>query len=144
MTKGDPKDVVRSLVVDDLNTGDAEAAGRIVAPDFFDHTNPPDLQRGLEGHLGIVRYFHGAFSDLRWDIEDLFAEGDRVCVRLTMHGRQTGEFFGVPATGRTVEVSGTHVLRVRDGKVVEHWGNNDDMGLMRQLGALPGGEGGEA
>ena len=55
----------------------------------------------------------------------------------TMRGTHRGDFFGLPATGREVTLTGVHIMRVADGKIVEHWGSNDDLGLMRQLGAIP-------
>lgn len=54
-----------------------------------------------------------------------------------MRGTHTGDFFGIPASGRAVEVGGTHVIRIADGRVAEHWGHSDDLGLMRPLGAWP-------
>ena len=136
-TSTDIRDVARQLIEDDLNTGDAAAAERIVAADFVDHSNPPGLQNGISGHRGIVAIFRAAFPDVRWTIDDMIAEGDRVAMRLTMTGTQSGEFFGIPPTGRHVTVGGTHIVRVKDGRVAEHWGHNDDLGLMRQLGAIP-------
>lgn len=136
-TSTDIRDVARQLIEDDLNTGDVAAAERIVAADFVDHTNPPGLQNGISGHRGIVEIFHAAFPDVRWTIDDMVAEGDRVAMRLTMTGTHSGEFFGIPPTGRRVSVGGTHIVRVENGRVAEHWGHNDDLGLMRQLGAIP-------
>ena len=134
----DTREVARQLIEEDLNTGDVAAAERIVAAGFVDHTNPPGLQHGLAGHRGIVDLFHAAFPDVRWTIDDMVAEGDRVAMRLTMSGTHRGDFFGIPPTGKRVEVGGTDIVRIENGQVAEHWGYNDDLGLMRQLGAIPG------
>jgi predicted ester cyclase len=67
----------------------------------------------------------------------MIAEGDKVVARLYYRATQTGDFFGIPASGKTVQVNGTHVLRIANGKIAEHWGNDDDLGLMRQLGVVP-------
>jgi steroid delta-isomerase-like uncharacterized protein len=131
------KTLVRRLMEDDISQGDEAAAEAIIHPEFFDHTNPPGMQHGLEGHKAIVRLFRSIFPDLEWRIDDLIAAGDKVVARTTMRGTQRGEFFGIPATGRSVEMQGVHVLRIQDGQIIEHWGNNDDLGLMRQLGAIP-------
>ena len=72
-----------------------------------------------------------------WHIDDLIAEGDKVVARTTMRGTHLGSFFGVPPSGKTVEMTGVHIVRIADGRIIEHWGNNDDLGLMRQLGAVP-------
>jgi steroid delta-isomerase-like uncharacterized protein len=131
------KELVRLLMEEDISRGNVAVAERIIHPDFFDHTNPPGMQRGLEGHNAIVRLFRAAFPDQWWQIEDLIAEGDRVVARTTMRGTHDGDFFGIPASGRAVTLTGVHVIRIADGKIVEHWGSNDDLGLMRQIGALP-------
>jgi predicted ester cyclase len=54
-----------------------------------------------------------------------------------MEATHTGDFFGIPPTGKRVSIDGIHILRIADGRVAEHWGNNDDLGLMRQLGVIP-------
>ncbi len=131
------KELVRRLLVEDLSRGDLAVADEILAPDFRDHTNPPDMQHGIAGHKAVVTLFRAAFPDLEYVPEELVAEGDRVAVRTTMRGTHRGAFFGLPPTGRWVTVDGIHILRIAGGKIAEHWGNNDDLGLMRQLGALP-------
>ena len=68
---------------------------------------------------------------------DFIAEGDLVVGRYILRGIHQGEFFGIPATGKSITVSNIHIMRLADGKIVEHWGHGDDMGMMRQLGAMP-------
>ena len=131
------KALVRRLMEEDISQGDEAVADAIIHPEFVDHTNPPGMQKGIDGHKAIVRLFRSVFPDLEWRIDDLIAEGDKVVARTTMRGTQRGEFFGIPPTGKVVEMTGVHVLRVADRKIVEHWGNNDDLGLLRQLGAIP-------
>jgi predicted ester cyclase len=112
-------------------------AQRIIHPQFVDHTKPPGMQHGLAGHRAIVRLVRTAFPDQWWQIEDLIAEGDRVVARTPMTGTHRGDFFGIPPTGRSVTLTGVHLMRAAEGRVIEHRGNNDDMGLMRQLGVIP-------
>ncbi|HEY7030871.1 MAG TPA: ester cyclase [Thermomicrobiales bacterium] len=136
-TLEDNKSIARRLLLDDISQGDERVADEIIHPDFYDHTNPPGMQHGLAGHKAIVRLFRAAFPDSDWAIEDLVAERDRVVARTVFRGTHQGDFFGIPASGKHVEVGGVHVMRIADGKVVEHWGSNDDLGLMRQIGAIP-------
>ena len=131
------KTLVRRLMEDDLSRGDEAVADEIIHPDFLDHTNPPGMQQGVEGHKAIARLFRAAFPDLEWRIDDLIAEGDKVVARTTMRGTHRGEFFGIPPTGKAVTMNGVHVLRIAEGKIAEHWGSNDDLGLLQQLGAIP-------
>jgi steroid delta-isomerase-like uncharacterized protein len=132
------KKLVRLLLEDDISRGDEAVQERLIHPDFYDHTNPPGMERGLAGHKAIVSLFRQAFPDQWWQIEDLIAEGDKVVARTTMTGTHKGDFFGIPPTGKSVKVAGVHVMRFADGRLVEHWGSNDDLGLMRQLGVVPG------
>ena len=131
------KALVRRLLEDDISKGDRAVAEAIIAPDFFDHTNPPGMQRGLEGHNAIVALFRAAFPDQWWQIEDLIAEGDRVVARTDrpVAGMPKKSPRCVPVI--VVRVGGMHILRIAAGKIAEHWGNNDDLGLLRQLGAIP-------
>ena len=76
-----------------------------------------------------------AFPDLRAEVKDCFGAGDRVAVRLVFHGTHTGEFLGIPATGRTVSYDSTELYRVVDDRIVEEWICSDLAGLMRQLTA---------
>lgn len=131
------KILVRRMVEEDLNTGDPSVSPEFFHPDFYDPTNPPGMQHGVEGHRQIIALFRRAFPEQRWTITNMIAEGDQVMIQLTFEGTQTGEFFGIPATGRRVSSPGVHILRIADGKIIEHQGVNDDLGLMRQLGAIP-------
>jgi steroid delta-isomerase-like uncharacterized protein len=131
------KALVRRLFVDDISAGDATVAAEIIHPDFVDHTNPPGMQHGLEGHNAIVALFKASFPDMQWQIKEMVAEGDRVVARTTMEATYAGDFIGIPPTGKHVSVDGIHILRIADGRIAEHWGNNDDLGLMRQLGVIP-------
>jgi len=135
------KALVRRLFDGDLNVNDqaarSRAADELIAVDFVDYTNPPGLQHGLESHKQIVTILRSAFPNLSWEYEAPIAESDKVAVRVIMHGTHQGEFFGIPPTGKQVTVSGIHILRIAHGKLVEHWGNNDDLGLMQQIGVVP-------
>jgi len=79
-----------------------------------------------------------AMPDYNVSIDDLIAEGDRVAARFTMRGTHTGaDFLGLPASGRKINVTGISIFRIADGKIAEHWANEDALGLLQQLGAMP-------
>jgi predicted ester cyclase len=80
---------------------------------------------------------HGAFSALHVTVEDQVAEADKVVTRKTFHGTHTGNFFGVPATGRSVSFGVIDILRFQDGRIADHWAVVDQFGLMQQLGVIP-------
>jgi predicted ester cyclase len=85
----------------------------------------------------MLKVFYAAFPDARHTFEDFVAEGDKVALRFTFKGTHTGDFQGIPPTGKPVTISGSVVDRIVDGKIVEHWSLIDTMGLMQQLGVIP-------
>jgi predicted ester cyclase len=120
-----------------LNRGDLDVADELVAPEFINHEAPPGRDRGPESMRGLATMLRTAFPDLRFEIEELVAEGDTVAGRLTMSGTHEGPLMGTPPTGRSVRQDHMHFVRFRDGKAVEHWGVRDDLGMMQQLGVIP-------
>ena len=84
-----------------------------------------------------VRALASVFSDQRREVHQLVAEDDVVAAHLTHHGRQTGDLMGIPPTGVAGQVIGASFNRIADGRIVERWGNSDDLGLLQQLGVIP-------
>jgi steroid delta-isomerase-like uncharacterized protein len=116
--------------------GRVELADELLTPDFVEHEGPPGAtQRGPEAVKRTVQWLRSAFDDISYDVEDLFGDGDRVALRVTMHGTHAREFMGQPATGKRFSVKQIHIFRMADGRVAEHWAARDDLGMMRQLSA---------
>ena len=116
---------------------DVEALAAVTDPDVVSRGRRPDEPSGFEGVKQTMLWLASVFSDQRWEVQDLVAEGDIVVCHLMHHGRHTGNLMGIPPTGRTVAYPYVHFFRFRDDKVVEHWSVRDDMTLMRQLGVVP-------
>jgi len=93
--------------------------------------------RGLAGYINVLGMMRSGFSDVQWSLEETIAEGDRIAARFTMSGTHDGTFFGVPATGRKIEVRAMNFYRLADGKFVEEYGQPDLLGLLQQIGAMP-------
>jgi predicted ester cyclase len=112
---------------------------QLVAPDarihFYVPGTPDPLDR--EGHKQLVAMFRAAMPDIRSTVEDIAAEGDRVVVRWSGSGTQTGELMGIPPRGVHVMATGIFIFRIVDGRIVEFWENLDMLGVLQQLGALP-------
>jgi len=119
------------------NTNDLAALDDIVAVDIISHAKLPGLPSGLEGGKMAHQVFMAAFPDGRATSEDLVAEGDKVVERFSFRGTNTGSLFGAPPTGKQVTSSGMSVFRIANGKIVEHWGENDALGTFQQLGLIP-------
>jgi steroid delta-isomerase-like uncharacterized protein len=137
MNTDENKALVRRFVDEIFVKGRNEAVDELLADDFVSHTWPSTGDPKSDLRQAIERT-HGALDDITFTIDDLIAEGDRVAVRLTSSARQVGELMGLPASGKTYEIGEIHVFRIRDGRFVEHWHQHDALGMMRQLGALPG------
>ena len=133
------KATVRRFLEEAFGQGKPEVVDEVLDPDFVCHDPNSETGeiRGADTVKGEVGYFHNAFPDFRWTVEDQLAEGDKVTTRYTLSGTHEGEFFGVPASGRRVEVSGINIDRFEGGKLVEEWASYDLLGAMRQLGAIP-------
>lgn len=132
------KAVVRRFFTEVWGGGSEAVAQELLADAYVGHMtgSPAPLDRA--GWLAFFREFRVAFPDAQFTIEDMIAEGDRVVMRLTMRGTHRGVFNGIAATGKSVVVAGTSIERVADGRIVEGWVTNDALGLLQQLGVLPG------
>jgi steroid delta-isomerase-like uncharacterized protein len=128
------KVLVRRFVDEVFVKGNPDGVDKLVTPDFTPHSwgNMPS---GVEPLKQAIRRVHAGLSDVSFKIEDMIAEEDRVAVRVTAHGRHTGEFMGMPASGKEYTISEMHIFHLRDGKVSDHWRDADMMGLMKQIGA---------
>ena len=122
------------------NGGNLDVADEIFASDYLHHdpANPDPRPvvgpQGVKAHLTSLK---GAFPDLVFDIDDIVAEGDSIVVRWTARGTNTGDYFGMPATGKPIDITGMNTWNTRDGMAIEGWVNRDDMGLLQQLGVVP-------
>jgi len=117
---------------------DVEWMDRHVAPEFVRHDpGLPFEVRGPEGVAQLHDALLPAFPDMELPLHDLVAEGEKVLVRLTIHATHTGPFGELEATGRRIEVPVLDLFQIRDERFVEHWALLDNLGMMRQLGALP-------
>lgn len=131
------KAIDRRIIEEALNRGDFAVAYELIAPDFVDHAAPPGMQQGPGGFRAAVAAFRNAFPDLHVTIEEHIAEGDRVARRMTLRGTHHGDLFDIPPTGKAMTITGIHIVRLADGKIAEHWGCNDDVGLLQQIGVIP-------
>jgi steroid delta-isomerase-like uncharacterized protein len=122
-----------------LLTGDLSVADEIVALNYVNNNPAPGETPGREGLKGFATVFSKAFPDLRVNLEDQIAEGDLVVARFIMTGTHQGEFMGVPATGKPIKMTGIGIHRITGGQIQEGWLNFDALGLMQQLGVIPGG-----
>lgn len=134
----DSSRLVQQFFIDAFSQGQLEVLDRILAAGFVDHNAPPGIPPGPGGIKMVLGGFRAGMPDVSFVIEDTISEGDRIAVRYTASGTHTGEYFGIPATGRAVSFTGITLFRVADGLLQESWVQYDAFGLMRQLGVVPG------
>lgn len=121
-----------------INTADQNLGEQLIAEDAqFWVPGRPESLRGLAGYMNVLGMMRSGFSDVQWSLEETIAEGDRIAARFTMRGTHDGTFFGVPATGRKIEVRAMNFYRLAGGKFVEEYGQPDLLGLLQQIGAVP-------
>jgi len=130
------KVIVRRFIDEIFVKGNADAATKLVTPDFTPHSWPT-VPPGVDALKQAIKRVHAALSDVSMKIEDMIAEEDKVAVRLTAHGKHQGDFMGLAASGKEYTISETHIFHLQDGKISQHWRDADMLGLMRQLGAAP-------
>ena len=125
-------------IYDMINDGDFEGFGGLMADDFVEHEETPGLSPTKDGVMEFFRAYKAGFPDLRFDLQDMLASGDKVVGRVRITGTHQGEFMGMPPTGRSIDVQAIDILRFSDdGLAREHWGVFDAMMMMQQLGAMP-------
>ncbi len=119
------------------NSNNLDALLAVVSEDLLTPKIMPGIPPGIEGAKAAHQIMLAGFPDYQTTIEDLIAEGDKVVARITMTGTHTGDFIGIPPTGKYVSFTGIYVAKIANGKIVEHWGEEDGVSLMQQLGVMP-------
>jgi predicted ester cyclase len=131
----DPEAVVRRLIEEGFNRGRLEVCDEIAAPDLLEHQSfGPDHAAGAAGVKAVVASLRRAYSDFHLEIQHLAVDGDLVWLHMRGSGTNDGGFMGNPPTGRRMEIDVFDLIRVADGRMVEHWGVPDRLGALLQLG----------
>ena len=127
MSAAENKAIVRRLWEEVWNQNNLAVCDEIFDVEYAEHEK------------SFVPILRGAFPDLRFTVEDMIAEADKVVTRYFITGTHQGEFMGIPATGKSVKINTIWIHRVAEGKIVEgrHWGQWDALGMLKQLGVFP-------
>jgi len=131
------KAVIRRFVEEVQNKKNFVAYDELNDPDFVNLSSPPGAPTDRESGKVYLQAFAEAYPDARYTIEDMIAEGDQVVTKKTFTGTNTGEFNGIPATGKRVTFQYVDIMRVRNGRIVEHWNCIDWLNWLQQLGLAP-------
>jgi predicted ester cyclase len=133
MSTTDNKLLARRVLEEVFPANDDVALGELISDQFVNHEASNGTPPGLGSITMFMHMLNQAFGEQRWEIHDVLADGDKVVIRCTHSGVHTGDFFGLPATGRRFAYNQMHIVRFDNGKGVEHWAVRDDASLMHQL-----------
>ena len=119
------------------NKGDSSAIERFIAPNYFG-VDPaePEVISGIEGYRQHFFRLTIAFPDAQITIDHIFGVNDQVAARYTVAATHTGDFGGIPPTGRRVRVTGIAIAKITRGKIVVEHAHSDALGLLTQLGVI--------
>jgi len=127
------KAIVRKFNKEFVEEKNISVFEEIVSPDFYNHDVPdPSMAAAF---FFFTKIFHGAFPDAKVIVHDQFADGDTVITRKSYKGTHKGDFLGIPGSNKAVTIPVIEIIKLRDGKYVEHWANADIFGLLQQIKA---------
>jgi steroid delta-isomerase-like uncharacterized protein len=123
-----------------IRAGDLDGFFDHLADDFVEHETGPGLEPTKAGTKQLFDMMTAGFPDLRFDAEDVLESGDKVVARARVTGTNKGDFMGIAASGKSIDIQAIDILQFgADGLAHEHWGVMDIMSLMQQIGAVPQG-----
>ena len=131
------KALLRRMVDEVLNQKHLGAIPELVANNYIDHNAAAGQEQGIQAFIQARINRNTAFPDWNVTLDDVVAEDDKVVARATGRGTHQGPFMGIAASGKLVTTTWIVIYRITDCKLAEHWINSDDLGLLRQLGAIP-------
>ena len=132
----DSMKMVERLPLEVFNNDKFSLIDEILAPNYVEHTPTPGFAPTREGFKETATALKKAFPDLRYTIEDALESGDRIVHRLTATGTMKADFAGMRATGKSATWTEIHIGRVANGRVTDHWGLIDQLGMLVQLGVI--------
>lgn len=122
---------------DAINAHDLSMIDHLIDSSFVEHEEIP----GGGTDWAAVKAFFGmmwvGMPDMHLDVQRMAVDEDRIWMYGRVRGTNTGEMMGMPATGKNVDIEIVDILRFKEGKLVEHWGVTDNLGMMQQLGVVP-------
>jgi steroid delta-isomerase-like uncharacterized protein len=137
MSAEENRAIVRRWMDESYSPGHFDRMDAFFAPDFVHHDPAAPEVHDLAGLKHYFREQRAAFPDLRVTLEDMIAEGDTVATRVTVYATLTGEFKGMPPTGKSVTTPVLSIYRLKDGKIQELWFGRDSLSALQQLGLIP-------
>ena len=123
-----------------VNKGNLDDFREVFAPDVKDHDPAPGQGPGPDGFIAFFTDLRTAFPDLKVEVEEMVADEEKVAIAYTLTGTHKGNFLGIPPTDKKIKARGVQIARFKDAKIVERWGSSDELGILKQIGAVKGAE----
>lgn len=136
MSAGDNKTVIRRFYIEVIGTGDLSRVEEFIGPNYLDH-NAEGAGRGPSVVRAHVEALRRTFPDFHLQVDEIIGEGDKIVTRVSGRGTHKGEWMGIRPTGAVVRVKGINIDRIAGERIVEHWGEADTVGMLRQMGVDP-------
>ena len=128
--------IFRALIERGFNNGDLDGLDDVVAPDIIEHQD--GTTSGIDGLRALITELRTSSSDLHLEIQDTATSGDTAWFRIRSTGTNDGPMWGRPPTGRAFDITVIDIVRIADGRMVEHWGVADRLAMLKQIGAMGG------
>jgi predicted ester cyclase len=128
---------VRRLIEEGFNKGNLSAVDEIISSDMQEHQRfDPPIPHGVVGTKILITSLRSMFPDIKLTIEDTAVEGDKVWIRMRARGSNSGSIMGNPPPGKKMEIDVFDLCRIKEGRIVEHWGVPDQLGMLEQVGIM--------
>ena len=121
-----------------IATGNLERLREVFHPDVVDHDPAPDQAKGPDGFIHFFTGLRAAFPDVAVAVDYMVADDDNIAMAYTITGTHKGPLGPIPPTGKKIKARGMQIARFQDGKIIERWGSSDELGILKQIGAIPG------
>lgn len=127
--------LIRTFIDEAFNKGNLSILEEIIHPDY-QYLSPDSQLEGIGQLRNFIQAFRNAFPDLNLKVDDIFSSNDRACAAFTLKGTHKQDFMGIPATGKSVEVQGMVISRIKDSKILEDREIIDNLTFFQQLGVV--------
>ena len=127
------KSLIQRLYNEFFDKWNLQVVDELISPNFICHAIPPELPKGPQGFNQFYSWLRSAFPDIRFTVNDLIAENDKVVVRWTWHCTHTGNYIEIAPTGKKISVDGIAIYRIENDQIVERWVQLDINGMMKQM-----------
>lgn len=131
------RQIIQTYYNEVWNKGDVDVLDNLLSKDYINHTpSTPNPPIGAAGLKPIIKAIRKGFPDLHYEIKDIIVTKNKAVARVVMTGTQTDTLFGIPPTGKHIEVNQINIEQIESGRITEHWRVTDELGMMKQLGVV--------